>query len=54
MNMNPRGWNGPEDAHDYLWMVQDLWMNDDVWNWANEHPEAKGATSRNVEDPPVR
>ncbi|KAK0200540.1 hypothetical protein DFS33DRAFT_1490909 [Desarmillaria ectypa] len=21
-----------------------LWMKDDVWNWANEHPDAKGAT----------
>ncbi|KAK0479903.1 hypothetical protein EDD18DRAFT_1111601 [Armillaria luteobubalina] len=44
MNMSSRGWNGPEVAHDYLWLVQDLWMNDDVWNWADNHPEAKEAT----------
>ncbi|KAJ7455452.1 hypothetical protein FB451DRAFT_1564897 [Mycena latifolia] len=28
--------NGPDDAHDYLWTTQDLWMAPDVWNWVNE------------------
>ncbi|KAJ6506845.1 hypothetical protein C8R45DRAFT_970713 [Mycena sanguinolenta] len=28
--------NGPNEAHDYLWMAQDLWMTPDVWDWVNE------------------
>ncbi|KAJ6580004.1 hypothetical protein DFH09DRAFT_1260399 [Mycena vulgaris] len=28
--------NGPDEAHDYLWTAQDLWMAPDVWNWVNE------------------
>ncbi|KAJ7730155.1 hypothetical protein B0H16DRAFT_1775244 [Mycena metata] len=28
--------NGSEEAHDYLWMAQDLWMEPDVWSWVNE------------------
>jgi hypothetical protein len=24
--MSPRMMNGPEDAHDYLFLIQDLWM----------------------------
>jgi hypothetical protein len=28
--------NGPEEAHDYLWAAQDLWMAPDVWDWVNE------------------
>lgn len=39
--MDPRSFNGPEEAHDYLWLTQDLWMEDDVWNWVNGHPDAK-------------
>jgi hypothetical protein len=33
--------NGPEEAHDYLWLTQDLWMKPDVWKWANENPDVK-------------
>ena len=33
--------NGPEEAQDYLWLTQDLWMEDDVWTWANNNPDAK-------------
>ncbi|KAJ6620500.1 hypothetical protein B0H10DRAFT_2021817 [Mycena sp. CBHHK59/15] len=35
-NMNPRGFNGPEEAHDYLWIAQDLWEEPDVWSWIQE------------------
>ncbi|KAF7368590.1 hypothetical protein MVEN_00182800 [Mycena venus] len=28
--------NGPDEAHDYLWIAQDLWMVPDVWDWVNE------------------
>ncbi|KAK0451220.1 uncharacterized protein EV420DRAFT_1561559, partial [Desarmillaria tabescens] len=51
LNSSARGWNGPEVAHDYLWLVQDLWMKDDVWNWANEHPDAKEATFKKCGKP---
>ena len=34
--------NGPEDAQDYLWLTQDLWMENEVWAWANKNPDAKG------------
>ncbi|KAJ7646016.1 hypothetical protein DFH06DRAFT_1270905 [Mycena polygramma] len=27
---------GPDMAHDYLWIAQDLWEAPDVWNWVNE------------------
>ncbi|KAF7341828.1 hypothetical protein MSAN_02038000 [Mycena sanguinolenta] len=30
--------NGPNEAHDYLWVAQDLWMAPDVWDWVNEDP----------------
>ncbi|TFK17815.1 hypothetical protein FA15DRAFT_675760 [Coprinopsis marcescibilis] len=40
-NPHPRQMNGPEDAHDYLWYSQDMWMKADVWNWANKTQEAK-------------
>lgn len=41
LNNSPRSLNGPEDAHDYLWLSQDLWMVPEVWNWANSDPGAK-------------
>ncbi|KAJ7653641.1 hypothetical protein DFH06DRAFT_1093191 [Mycena polygramma] len=28
--------NGTEEAHDYLWQAQDLWMAPDVWDWVIE------------------
>ncbi|KAJ7201991.1 hypothetical protein B0H12DRAFT_1162915 [Mycena haematopus] len=34
------GFNGPDEAHDYLWVAQDLWMTPDVWDWVNEDPAA--------------
>ncbi|RDB23903.1 hypothetical protein Hypma_009261 [Hypsizygus marmoreus] len=43
LNMDPRSLNGPEEAHDYLWLTQDLWMEPDVWKWANENPDARDA-----------
>lgn len=33
--------NGPEEAQDYLWLTQDLWMEEDVWAWANNNFDAK-------------
>ncbi|KAG5635062.1 hypothetical protein H0H81_012558 [Sphagnurus paluster] len=39
LNMSPRSRNGPEEAHDYLWLTQDLWMYSEVWDWANENPD---------------
>ena len=39
--MDPRSSNGPEEARDYLWLTQDLWMEDTVWSWANNNPDAK-------------
>lgn len=41
LNNDARTRNGPEDAQDYLWLTQDLWMKDDVWNWANNNVDAK-------------
>ncbi|KAI0773887.1 hypothetical protein C8Q74DRAFT_1199891 [Fomes fomentarius] len=41
LNNLPRSPNGPEDAHDYLWLTQDLWMSSHVWNWVNNDAEAK-------------
>ncbi|KAL4065599.1 hypothetical protein V8B97DRAFT_1919737 [Scleroderma yunnanense] len=41
LNMMPRTHNGAEDAQDYLFLTQDVWMKDDVWAWANGTPEAK-------------
>ncbi|KAG2006119.1 hypothetical protein CC2G_002464 [Coprinopsis cinerea AmutBmut pab1-1] len=41
VNHNPRAPNGPEDAHDYLWYGQDLWMKPDVWNWVNSREDVK-------------
>ena len=39
--MSARSFNSPEDAHDYLWLSQDLWMEDDVWYWISENPDAR-------------
>lgn len=41
LNNLPRASNGPEEAHDYLWSGQDLWMEEDVWNWADSQPDVK-------------
>ena len=44
--MNARSFNGPEEAQDYLWLSQDMWMEPDVWNWANDDPIAKTSILR--------
>ncbi|KDR77979.1 hypothetical protein GALMADRAFT_1295800 [Galerina marginata CBS 339.88] len=41
LDMHPRPDNGPEDAHDYLWLTQDLWMEPDVWQWVNQSQDVK-------------
>lgn len=38
--------NRPEDAQDYLWLTQDLWMEFDIWNWANQDAEIKATVQR--------
>ena len=38
--------NGPEDAQDYLWLTQDLWMEPEVWNWADQDAEIKASVRR--------
>ncbi|KAJ7646024.1 hypothetical protein DFH06DRAFT_1424747 [Mycena polygramma] len=32
----------PNEANDYLWIAQDLWMAPDVWNWVNEDSIVRG------------
>ncbi|EJF62935.1 hypothetical protein DICSQDRAFT_168605 [Dichomitus squalens LYAD-421 SS1] len=39
----PRTANSREESHDYLWLMQDLWMEHDVWAWATRHPDVKEA-----------
>ncbi|TBU48461.1 hypothetical protein BD309DRAFT_292618 [Dichomitus squalens] len=46
LNNLPRSLNGPEDAHDYLWLTQNLWMPSHIWNWANNDPEVKSHVLR--------
>ncbi|KIJ62725.1 hypothetical protein HYDPIDRAFT_30314 [Hydnomerulius pinastri MD-312] len=41
LNMSARTFNGPEDAQDYLFLTQDVWMEADVWEWANSVQDAK-------------
>ncbi|RPD61881.1 hypothetical protein L226DRAFT_535256 [Lentinus tigrinus ALCF2SS1-7] len=36
-----RDMNRHEDAHDYCWLAQDIWMENDVWNWANGDSEVR-------------
>jgi hypothetical protein len=38
--------NGPEDAQDYLWLTQELWMEPEVWNWADQDTEIKASVRR--------
>ncbi|KAJ7245319.1 hypothetical protein C8J57DRAFT_761526 [Mycena rebaudengoi] len=38
--------NGAEDAKSYLWRMQDLWMEPDVWNWVDNNPNVKGTALR--------
>lgn len=44
--MNPRQLNGAEDAQDYLWLTQDLWMEPDVWDWADKDADTKKSVRR--------
>lgn len=41
LNDNPFVPNGPEEARDYLWLTQDLWMETDVWAWVNDNDDIK-------------
>lgn len=61
LNNSARSMNGPEEAHDYLWLTQELWMEDDVWNWANGEQAIKkfvlkpcdSASCKKVEEAPA-
>ncbi|KAJ7929757.1 hypothetical protein B0H13DRAFT_2538817 [Mycena leptocephala] len=46
-----RGSDGPEDARDHLWLAQDLWMRDDVWNWVDSDPVVKSRVFRDCSEP---
>ncbi|KAF9053670.1 hypothetical protein BDZ89DRAFT_1056248 [Hymenopellis radicata] len=48
--MSARAHNSTEDAHDYLYKAQDLWMADDVWKWVNNNREAQLATIKFCEN----
>ncbi|KAJ6510892.1 hypothetical protein C8R45DRAFT_1089026 [Mycena sanguinolenta] len=36
-----RSLNGAEDARDHLWLTQDLWTQDAIWNWLDQDPFVK-------------
>ncbi|KAJ7620881.1 hypothetical protein DFH06DRAFT_62797 [Mycena polygramma] len=38
--------NGAEDAQSYLWRSQELWMESDVWEWADGNANVKVAVRR--------
>ncbi|KAE9397723.1 hypothetical protein BT96DRAFT_822920 [Gymnopus androsaceus JB14] len=35
LDSSARSYNSPADAHDYLWLSHDLWMEKEVWSWLN-------------------
>ncbi|KAH8106247.1 hypothetical protein BXZ70DRAFT_918821 [Cristinia sonorae] len=41
LNNSSRAMNSPEDASDYLWLAQDLWMDPEVWTWAQSQRDVK-------------
>ncbi|KAJ6551076.1 hypothetical protein B0H10DRAFT_1727820, partial [Mycena sp. CBHHK59/15] len=43
--------NGAEDTRDHLWLVQDLWMQDNVWNWVNKDQVVKDRVLRECGNP---
>ncbi|KAJ7666776.1 hypothetical protein DFH06DRAFT_251173 [Mycena polygramma] len=49
-----RASNGREDGRDHLWLAQDLWMQDDVWNWVDNDPFVKERVLRECGDPTCR
>ncbi|PSR73677.1 hypothetical protein PHLCEN_2v10596 [Hermanssonia centrifuga] len=36
-----RSLNSTEDAHDYLWLCQDSFMEPKIWNWINSNAEVR-------------
>ncbi|KAF6749847.1 hypothetical protein DFP72DRAFT_911891 [Ephemerocybe angulata] len=53
-NKAPGTVNGTGNAHDYLWLTQDLWMEEVVWNWANNNPDAKQIILKSCSRPGCR
>ncbi|KAJ7153106.1 hypothetical protein C8R43DRAFT_885952 [Mycena crocata] len=49
-----RSSNGSEDARDHLWLAQDLWTEDAVWNWVDKDPFVKERVLRLCGDPTCR
>ncbi|KAJ3510354.1 hypothetical protein NLJ89_g4723 [Agrocybe chaxingu] len=47
LNNDPRARNGPEDAQDYLYLTQNIWMEKDVWKWADSCEDAKELILKN-------
>ncbi|KAJ6613951.1 hypothetical protein B0H10DRAFT_1951098 [Mycena sp. CBHHK59/15] len=43
--------NGAEDTRDHLWLVQDLWMQDNVWNWVDKDQVMKDRVLRECGNP---
>ncbi|KAI0632430.1 hypothetical protein C8Q77DRAFT_1125683 [Trametes polyzona] len=37
----PRPPNGTDEAHDYRWLTQDLWMEPEVWAWVDANDDIK-------------
>jgi hypothetical protein len=46
LNANARAVNSLEEAHDYLWLSQDLWTEFQVWNWLNNSSDVSSAIHR--------
>lgn len=43
--------NGVGDARDHLWLAQDLWTQDAVWNWVDSDPVVKAHVLRLCSNP---
>ncbi|KAF9052450.1 hypothetical protein BDZ89DRAFT_428557 [Hymenopellis radicata] len=39
--------NGPQEAREYLYWAQDLWMKSSVWEWVNSRPDIKKYVLKN-------
>ncbi|KAJ7471942.1 hypothetical protein FB451DRAFT_311491 [Mycena latifolia] len=46
--------NGTEETRDHLWLAQELWMQEDVWNWASNDAFVRERVHRGCDDPTCR
>ncbi|CAA7262682.1 unnamed protein product [Cyclocybe aegerita] len=51
LNDGPRAHNGPEDAQDYPYLTQNIWMENDVWKWADSCEDTKELILKNCSRP---